>query len=226
MTRPLYPAFASACACLAIAASPAWAAEAKRAQPLAGLHTYLTAEDYPAAAIIAGEEGTTAFRLNVDPAGRVTDCAIVASSGSATLDAASCRIMTERARFSPAIDARGKPTADTFESRISWKIPKDAASGQYPVPQAVNAATSLWMSCIHGEAAKLVMSDLALPEVARRAYLTCSTLEQLAAGEMDKAQVPGLTASRAIPGLKENFMQWLRDNLIQTRAVLKGGEQK
>ena len=68
------------------------------------------------------EEGTTRFRLTVGTNGRVTDCSVTSSSGSAALDAATCRIMRSRARFTPARDNQGNPTTDTYTSSITWRI--------------------------------------------------------------------------------------------------------
>jgi TonB family protein len=79
--------------------------------------------DYPLDAIRNGEQGITGFRLDVARDGRVTNCAVTSSSGSASLDAATCRIMSERARFKPALDRRGRPTTDWVSSRIRWILP-------------------------------------------------------------------------------------------------------
>ncbi|GAA4027319.1 hypothetical protein GCM10022281_02500 [Sphingomonas rosea] len=87
------------------------------------LAAYLSEDDYPVDAIRNGEEGTVAFTLEVTPQGRVGGCTIVASSGSATLDEATCRLMTTRPRFAPALDQFGNPTRDSFFGRIRWVLP-------------------------------------------------------------------------------------------------------
>jgi protein TonB len=78
--------------------------------------------DYPASALRAEEEGTTGFRLEVGANGRVTNCTVTQSSGSTALDNATCRIMRSRARFTPARDSTGASTADSVNSRITWRI--------------------------------------------------------------------------------------------------------
>ena len=65
--------------------------------------------DYPAAAVRAGEQGDVGYRLDVGPNGRVTRCTVTASSGSAILDSETCRMLTARARFTPATDASATP---------------------------------------------------------------------------------------------------------------------
>lgn len=96
------------------------------ARAQANLASLVNSSDYPAEAVRAGEQGTTGFLLAVGPNGSVTDCNIMRSSGSAILDAATCRLMTSRARFTPALDANGKPTSDTVSARIAWRLPSQS----------------------------------------------------------------------------------------------------
>ena len=82
-----------------------------------------SAEDYPNDALRRGDEGTVGVRLTIGTDGRTSRCAVTASSHSPSLDAATCRILTERAGFAPARDRRGKPTIDHYSQRITWRIP-------------------------------------------------------------------------------------------------------
>ena len=63
------------------------------------------------------------FVLTIDPSGRVIGCNITQSSGSPVLDAATCNIMRRRARYTPAMDSNGNPTAGTIEQQIEWNVP-------------------------------------------------------------------------------------------------------
>lgn len=90
----------------------------------ADLGALVTPDDYPAEAAEKGEEGAVGFRLEVAANGRVTSCTITQSSGSASLDSTTCRLMQTRARFTPARDSRGRPTADAVASRIVWRLPE------------------------------------------------------------------------------------------------------
>jgi TonB family protein len=89
----------------------------------ANLASYVSDADYPPEAIIQGEEGLVAFRLDVEPDGSVKRCEITSSSGSAALDEATCRIMIERPRFVPARDYRGRAVRDRVSSRMRWVLP-------------------------------------------------------------------------------------------------------
>ncbi|HEX8512735.1 MAG TPA: TonB family protein, partial [Allosphingosinicella sp.] len=88
---------------------PQWERAGRRTRPLGDLATLFSAADYPEAAWQAGEEGRVGFLLLIGAAGRVESCSITSSSGSATLDAATCPLLVERARFEPARDHRGRP---------------------------------------------------------------------------------------------------------------------
>lgn len=96
-------------------------------QPKAvGLGTWVTNEDYPAAAIEAGEAGITSFRLDVDRNGEVSGCAVTGSSGSQLLDSTTCVLLRMRARFLPATDAKGRAVASSYNANFKWVLPDEA----------------------------------------------------------------------------------------------------
>ena len=81
-------------------------------------------DDYPADAIRNEEQGTVSYRATVGTDGRVSRCEIVVTSGSISLDTATCQIIQRRARFSPARDQQGAPVDDHFDGRIRWVLPE------------------------------------------------------------------------------------------------------
>jgi protein TonB len=89
----------------------------------ANLVSYFTDDDYPVAALRNGEQGTVSFVLAVSNDGRVTSCSVAESSGSSTLDAATCRLLRSRARFQPARNANGQAVPDEARGRIRWVLP-------------------------------------------------------------------------------------------------------
>jgi protein TonB len=105
------------------ATPPAKTVEPARAK--ANLASYVSDEDYPSNAVRNEEQGTTRFRLAVGPDGKVRDCTVTASSGSSALDSTTCKLMRQRARFTPARNDRGEPTGDTVASAIRWVLPSD-----------------------------------------------------------------------------------------------------
>lgn len=94
------------------------------AVPISNPGRWAGTADYPAAALREMQQGTTAFKLKIDPQGRVTDCAVTASSGSPALDEATCRLVTQRATFHPALDAKGKPAIGAYQNRVRWILPR------------------------------------------------------------------------------------------------------
>ena len=83
------------------------------------------AEDYPSQAQRNEEEGTTRVRLSVNTEGRVSDCQVTSSSGSTSLDQATCNVLRRRARFTPAKDQAGRPISDTHNQTVTWRLPPD-----------------------------------------------------------------------------------------------------
>jgi protein TonB len=94
------------------------------ARARANLASYVSDADYPSTAIRNEEQGTTRFRLGVGPDGKVTECAVTGSSGSSALDSATCRLMRQRAKFTPARDSDGRKTSDSVTSAIRWVLPE------------------------------------------------------------------------------------------------------
>lgn len=97
-------------------------------------------DDYPAAALRQGKQGSVGVRLSIGRTGRVTRCVVTLSAKSPALDAATCRVLTERARFTPATDARGRPTTDFYQQRVHWRLPFDLEPE--PEPESVALAPS------------------------------------------------------------------------------------
>lgn len=95
----------------------------KPARARANLASYVSDEDYPSSAVRNEEQGTTRFRLGVGANGQVTECSVIGSSGSSALDSTTCRLMKQRAKFSPARNSAGEPTADSVTSAIRWVLP-------------------------------------------------------------------------------------------------------
>lgn len=83
--------------------------------------------DYPEALADAGIGGTVGVRYLVARDGRVEACAVTHSSGSAELDALTCRLIRERFRFRPSRDARGRPVPAIIVENHSWEVQREPA---------------------------------------------------------------------------------------------------
>jgi periplasmic protein TonB len=92
-------------------------------QPRGNPGSWATANDYPSRALREERTGTTGFRVTVGPDGRVASCTVTSSSGHADLDDATCKNVSRRARFKPALQ-NGKEVQGTYSNRIRWVIPE------------------------------------------------------------------------------------------------------
>ncbi|QUL36473.1 TonB family protein [Erythrobacter sp. JK5] len=85
---------------------------------------WITDRDYRPRWIREGRAGRAGFRLEISAAGEVTGCTITRSTGHAVLDAATCDLITSRAKFDPAKDSAGKKVPGSFSSSVNWEIPE------------------------------------------------------------------------------------------------------
>lgn len=112
-----------------------------RASPTSSPGSWFSDADYPLDAQRAEIDGTTAFRLDIDRLGVPTRCTITTSSGSASLDTATCDKLMVRARFTPAKDAKGKSVPDTYNGRITWRLPDNDGTRRLP-PMPFHSVTT------------------------------------------------------------------------------------
>ncbi|GAA0282276.1 hypothetical protein GCM10009127_24560 [Alteraurantiacibacter aestuarii] len=93
--------------------------------PANGPAGWVTTNDYPLRALQRGMEGTVQYALDVGADGRVDNCRILSSTGERVLDDATCRWVSRRARFDPAIDSNGAQIAGSYRGTVTWIIPED-----------------------------------------------------------------------------------------------------
>ena len=86
------------------------------------LQGIFTQADYPREALARGFTGASSILLLIDEAGHVKDCTILETSGMAVLDAKACGVITQRAKFTPAVGLDGKPAKDSYKQRINWML--------------------------------------------------------------------------------------------------------
>jgi protein TonB len=94
--------------------------------PVGNPGDWITTSDYPSSALRHRIQGIVNFQLSIDAQGRVAACKIIQSSGFDELDAATCDLVSQRAKFSAARDVRGRPTEGRYTNRVRWAIPNAA----------------------------------------------------------------------------------------------------
>jgi hypothetical protein len=98
------------------------AAVATPAAPLKPLTRYFSSDDYPAEAANLSQGGRSVVMMMIDEAGKLKDCLVEETSGIATLDAMTCIVLRERARFRPAADSAGRPVRSVLTQSVVWRI--------------------------------------------------------------------------------------------------------
>jgi len=89
-----------------------------------GMNALFGTDNYPPEAIRAREEGSVSAKLRVDERGHVADCVILQSSGSHSLDRATCATIERKdTPFEPARDEAGKPVASDYVLSVQWRLP-------------------------------------------------------------------------------------------------------
>lgn len=89
--------------------------------PLRLLSGRLRARDLPEAVLAEGVDGVVHMRFTVGIDGRVHDCRVTRSSGKAGLDAATCRLITDKFRYRPTRDASGRKVPDVVLGEQHWE---------------------------------------------------------------------------------------------------------
>ncbi|MBB5714053.1 protein TonB [Sphingomonas aerophila] len=80
----------------------------------------ITDRDWPPGAGDAGEGGVVSVRYYVEVDGRATGCRITHSSGSVALDETTCRLIEQRFRYRPSLDADGRPVRSIIVVDHEW----------------------------------------------------------------------------------------------------------
>lgn len=92
----------------------------RRAAPITNPGTWLRSEDFPDKSLYRGHNGYVRFRLDVAPDGKVAGCRVLFRTNPDDFADLSCKLLLQRARMTPALDAAGKPVKSFYMSRIKW----------------------------------------------------------------------------------------------------------
>lgn len=170
----------------------------------------ISEDDYPAEALRKHEEGTVGVRLDIDASGRVFACTVTQSAGSASLDAATCALLTRRSRFKPATDSAGRAIADVFTTRITWKI------SEATKPGPIQPTLSAWMSCLQTSIHALVPTRATRDEIADKALAGCTTQE----AAMVTAANPGMPppSKTFLEGTRGGMRRFLLQRIDEARG--------
>jgi protein TonB len=82
---------------------------------------WITGNDFPIEAVRRGYSGVVSIKLTVGVNGLVDDCEVTKST-EPYYDKLTCDLLSERARFIPALDANGDPVTGFYSQDISWLL--------------------------------------------------------------------------------------------------------
>ncbi len=92
------------------------------ARPASSPASWVSDNDYPTKSVMEGHSGLLRFRLDIDGNGKVAGCHILDRTDPDDFSSRTCNILTNRARFTPALDANGKPTRHFYVGTFNWKV--------------------------------------------------------------------------------------------------------
>ncbi len=101
--------------------------------PIGDRAMWVQAADWPVDLRQREIEGNVSTGLTISPAGFVTDCAIVQSSGFEAMDNIACTRLRQRGQFEPARDSNGEAITGYYETTIVFRfndkkrIPKEGS---------------------------------------------------------------------------------------------------
>ena len=79
-------------------------------------------DDYPSDALRGNKMGTVVALYTITTEGRVKDCSIWESSGVRSLDEVVCKVIPNRYRGEPALDADGNPVTETRITPVRFEL--------------------------------------------------------------------------------------------------------
>jgi TonB family protein len=93
------------------------------AKPRTDVRLLFSSADYPSDALAYGQEGSAVLMLLIDETGAMKSCQVVRAEGAPVFDAMGCQVLLDRAKFSPALDIRGKPMRSVYTSpRVVFRM--------------------------------------------------------------------------------------------------------
>ena len=106
-------------------AAPAAPTISKAASARGNPGSWVTDADYPAAAQRREEQGRVGVTFEVNAAGRIENCRVSSTSGSSILDDTTCKLVTRRGRYTPALNAVGQAIPGGTKSlNFRWVLPE------------------------------------------------------------------------------------------------------
>ena len=95
----------------------------RRVEPTNDPGNWIRSTDYPVSELWKGGQAIIKFRLTVNEEGLPVDCDVSGLTDSAEFAEISCARLRKRARFTPALDADGKPITSVYLGTVRFQMP-------------------------------------------------------------------------------------------------------
>jgi hypothetical protein len=92
----------------------------RQAVPLNDPAQWLDGDDFPNSANLLGQNGIVQFRLAIEADGAISNCAVQSATAGSDFATTTCRAVTRRARFQPALNAAGQPVRSYYVQAVRW----------------------------------------------------------------------------------------------------------
>ena len=94
----------------------------RKVYPVGSSFDWFDDDDYPVGMLRYGHEAIVNYRVLVDENGRASSCRIQTSTRPKAFDDVVCKLIMKRARFHPALDARGKPVRSFWRQTVTFRL--------------------------------------------------------------------------------------------------------
>lgn len=89
-------------------------------KPLSNPVMWFRTNDFPMNAAMQGHNGLVQVRMDVDTEGKMVGCHVLRRTNPDEFADITCEVLSKRARFSPALDAGGKPVKSFYMFKLHW----------------------------------------------------------------------------------------------------------
>jgi hypothetical protein len=93
----------------------------RRAIPTNSPANWLSGRDYPKQQLMNSSHASVQFRLMVDAQGTPYDCKVPTALGDDVFEKTTCQLLMRRAKFSPALDSKGRAIPSYYINSVLWR---------------------------------------------------------------------------------------------------------
>ena len=105
-----------------------WVLIAAQISPPQGVGGVIRAADAPLHLLREDRAQSVRFAITVTPDGKIQSCDVEVSSGNSKLDSYTCKLVSQRAKFGPAVSFDGRATYGVHRQTVTWSLSRPSGS--------------------------------------------------------------------------------------------------